>query len=80
MKIIKYFQDNICFAGEMAKLAVDHGADGILVSNHGARQLDGVPATVSKVFTILFQCNFGFCMNYFKKKWEILKKSNYKII
>lgn len=23
------------------------GVDGILVSNHGARQLDGVPATVS---------------------------------
>ena len=35
------------FVGEMAKLAVEHGADGILVSNHGARQLDGVPATVS---------------------------------
>ena len=32
--------------GEDAKLAVQHGVDGILVSNHGARQLDGVFATV----------------------------------
>ena len=31
---------------EDARLAVQHGVDGILVSNHGARQLDGVPATV----------------------------------
>ncbi|HYC07780.1 MAG TPA: alpha-hydroxy acid oxidase [Candidatus Binatia bacterium] len=30
--------------GEDARLAVDHGADAIVVSNHGARQLDGVPA------------------------------------
>ena len=28
--------------------AVKHGVQGILVSNHGARQLDGVPATVSE--------------------------------
>jgi len=32
--------------GEDAKLAVQHGVDGIMVSNHGARQLDGVFATV----------------------------------
>ena len=31
---------------EDAELAVQHGVDAILVSNHGARQLDGVPATV----------------------------------
>ncbi len=31
---------------EDARLAVDHGADGIVVSNHGARQLDRVPATI----------------------------------
>jgi len=30
----------------MAEKAVDVGVDGIVVSNHGARQLDGVPATV----------------------------------
>ncbi|XP_053143402.1 2-Hydroxyacid oxidase 1 isoform X1 [Hemicordylus capensis] len=29
-----------------AREAVKHGVDGILVSNHGARQLDGVPATI----------------------------------
>ncbi|NXG59894.1 HAOX1 oxidase, partial [Hemiprocne comata] len=32
---------------EDAKEAVKIGVNGILVSNHGARQLDGVPATVS---------------------------------
>lgn len=29
-----------------ARLAVDHGAAGVIVSNHGARQLDTVPATI----------------------------------
>jgi L-lactate dehydrogenase (cytochrome) len=28
-----------------AREAVNHGADGLVVSNHGGRQLDGVPAT-----------------------------------
>lgn len=32
--------------GEDARLAVEHGADAIIVSNHGARQLDRVPATL----------------------------------
>ena len=32
---------------EDATEAVKHGVQGILVSNHGGRQLDGVPATVS---------------------------------
>ncbi len=31
---------------EDARLAVEHGADAIVVSNHGARQLDRSPATV----------------------------------
>ncbi len=31
---------------EDARLAVDHGADAIVVSNHGARQLDRVPAAI----------------------------------
>jgi 4-hydroxymandelate oxidase len=31
---------------EDTRLAVDHGAEGIIVSNHGGRQLDGVPATI----------------------------------
>lgn len=29
-----------------AELAVRHGASGVLVSNHGGRQLDGAPATI----------------------------------
>ncbi|KAF2179687.1 FMN-dependent dehydrogenase [Zopfia rhizophila CBS 207.26] len=28
------------------ELAVQHGVDGIIISNHGGRQLDGVPATL----------------------------------
>jgi isopentenyl diphosphate isomerase/L-lactate dehydrogenase-like FMN-dependent dehydrogenase len=31
---------------EDAALAVQHGADGLIVSNHGGRQLDGLPATI----------------------------------
>lgn len=31
---------------EDARLAVDHGVDGIIVSNHGGRQLDGVIAAI----------------------------------
>jgi 4-hydroxymandelate oxidase len=31
---------------EDARLAVSHGADAIIVSNHGGRQLDTVPATI----------------------------------
>jgi isopentenyl diphosphate isomerase/L-lactate dehydrogenase-like FMN-dependent dehydrogenase len=31
---------------EDARLAVEHGVDAIVVSNHGARQLDRVPATI----------------------------------
>jgi isopentenyl diphosphate isomerase/L-lactate dehydrogenase-like FMN-dependent dehydrogenase len=31
---------------EDARLAIDHGAAGVIVSNHGGRQLDGVPASL----------------------------------
>lgn len=41
------WDDALFFPGDDAREAVKHGVDGILVSNHGARQLDGVPATVS---------------------------------
>ena len=41
---------------EDAKIATSHGVAGILVSNHGARQLDGVPATVSYVHLFLVMC------------------------
>ena len=33
-------------AAEDAQLAAEHGAAGVIVSNHGGRQLDGVPATI----------------------------------
>jgi isopentenyl diphosphate isomerase/L-lactate dehydrogenase-like FMN-dependent dehydrogenase len=33
-------------SAEDARLAADHGAAGVVVSNHGGRQLDGVPATL----------------------------------
>lgn len=33
-------------AVEDAQLALEHGADGIFVSNHGGRQLDGVPSVI----------------------------------
>ncbi len=33
-------------AGEDAALAVEHGAAGVVVSNHGGRQLDNAPATI----------------------------------
>ena len=32
--------------GDDARRAIDHGADAIVVSNHGGRQLDGVAATI----------------------------------
>lgn len=38
---------------EDAKMAVDAGADAILVSNHGGRQLDGVPSTASILSSIV---------------------------
>jgi isopentenyl diphosphate isomerase/L-lactate dehydrogenase-like FMN-dependent dehydrogenase len=34
---------------EDAKLAVEHGASAVVVSNHGGRQLDGVPATLDSL-------------------------------
>ena len=33
--------------GEDARRMVDLGADGIIISNHGGRQLDGAPSTIS---------------------------------
>ena len=34
---------------EDAKLAVDHGVDAVIVSNHGGRQLDGVRSAISSL-------------------------------
>ncbi|WVQ72874.1 hypothetical protein IAR50_002435 [Cryptococcus sp. DSM 104548] len=52
---VKWFKENTKMAiwlkgimdPEDAKLAVDAGADGIVVSNHGGRQLDGISSTLS---------------------------------
>jgi 4-hydroxymandelate oxidase len=38
---------------EDASLAVAHGVDGIIVSNHGGRQLDGVPPTCEVLAEVL---------------------------
>nr|CAB3251764.1 hydroxyacid oxidase 1-like [Phallusia mammillata] len=42
---------------EMAQKAVEHKVDGIVVSNHGARQLDGVPATIDALPEIVKAVN-----------------------
>ncbi|KAB8259269.1 FMN-dependent dehydrogenase-domain-containing protein [Aspergillus pseudonomiae] len=34
------------YTPEDVVLAIEHGVDGIIISNHGGRQLDGVPATI----------------------------------
>lgn len=39
--------------GEDARLAVEHGADAIVVSNHGGRQLDRVPAGIDVLEEVL---------------------------
>ncbi|XP_075744172.1 uncharacterized protein LOC119187728 [Rhipicephalus microplus] len=39
--------------GEDACEAVNHGASAILVSNHGGRQLDGVPATIEVLASVV---------------------------
>jgi L-lactate dehydrogenase (cytochrome) len=38
---------------EDARLAVEHGVDAIVVSNHGGRQLDGAPATIDVLPSIV---------------------------
>jgi 4-hydroxymandelate oxidase len=38
---------------EDSRLAVDHGANGIVVSNHGGRQLDGAPASLDALAPIV---------------------------
>ena len=43
--------------GEDARRAVDEGVDGLVVSNHGGRQLDGVPATIATLPEIVAAVN-----------------------
>jgi len=38
---------------EDGRLAVEHGVDGIVVSNHGGRQLDGSPATLDALVEVV---------------------------
>jgi (S)-mandelate dehydrogenase len=38
---------------EDARLAAERGADGVIVSNHGGRQLDGAPATIELLPSIV---------------------------
>ncbi|HZM36184.1 MAG TPA: alpha-hydroxy acid oxidase [Burkholderiales bacterium] len=40
-------------SAEDARLAAQHGADGVLVSNHGGRQLDGAPSPIEVLPSIL---------------------------
>ena len=49
-----------CIMPLAAIKAVEVGVSGIIVSNHGARQLDYVPATISALEeVILFFCLYG---------------------
>lgn len=49
--------------GEDAQLALEHGIHGIIVSNHGGRQLDGVPATLD-VLPEIVEAGQGRCEVY----------------
>lgn len=66
----------IFHANNAARIAVEVGAAGIIVSNHGARQLDYVPATIvaleevqfSKVaITLLYPNHFWYFLITLKK-------------
>lgn len=52
-KIRDYWGGKLILKGIMepedAVLAVEHGADAIIVSNHGGRQLDGAPPTIDRL-------------------------------
>jgi isopentenyl diphosphate isomerase/L-lactate dehydrogenase-like FMN-dependent dehydrogenase len=43
--------------GDDARCAIDAGCDGVIVSNHGGRQLDGVPATLGALPEVLDAVN-----------------------
>ncbi|KAI8079947.1 FMN-dependent dehydrogenase [Halteromyces radiatus] len=44
------------FRAEDARLAIQHGVSGLIVSNHGGRQLDGCPATLEVLPEIVDAC------------------------
>jgi len=61
---------------EDAKLAVEHGAAGIIVSNHGARQLDHVGATIEALPEVVQAVNGKIpvlCDGGFRRGTDILK-------
>jgi hypothetical protein len=37
---------NTVLTPDDVQLAIEHGVDGVIISNHGGRQLDGAPATL----------------------------------
>lgn len=43
--------------GDDAQMAIEHGADGIIVSNHGGRQLDTAPATIDVLSEVVQAVN-----------------------
>lgn len=51
-----------------ALLAYQHGAKGVIVSNHGARQLDSVPSTVRSPFLNTAACAV-FRVSITVRKW-----------
>ena len=61
---------------EDAVLAVEHGVDGIVVSNHGGRQLDSVPASIEALPEVV-EAAGGRCEIYFdggiRRGTDILK-------
>lgn len=71
--------ETIFLLGLAARLAVQAGAAGIIVSNHGARQLDYVPSTIMaleevgdlllKIVVLCGSCYFFFVWKFC---WELL--------
>lgn len=52
-RILNFVLVNFVRTGESARMLAEVGVDGILVSAHGGRQLDYLPAPVK---TLLFSC------------------------
>lgn len=48
-KVSFFFFLLLVYSPEDVQLAIEHGIDGVLISNHGGRQLDSVPATLDSL-------------------------------
>lgn len=44
--IFCFIDDRLVNTTEDVQMAIDHNLDGVVISNHGGRQLDGIPATL----------------------------------